>query len=104
MWLGLSEEIDKIFLGLNNTGYGLSPDFINKLGNKKASWLNKVVLNFVDTRKCELSRNFLFKEKNVNIFLNFNLAVGYQLKKSHPKLSKTIPWHYILEIDFYTME
>jgi hypothetical protein len=32
MWLGLSGEIDKIFSGLNNTGYGLSANYINKLG------------------------------------------------------------------------
>lgn len=35
MWLGLSGEIDKIFSGLNNTGYGLSANYINKLGKEE---------------------------------------------------------------------
>jgi len=35
MWLGLSGEIDRIFSGLSNTGYGLSANYFNKLGKIK---------------------------------------------------------------------
>ena len=31
MWLGLNDEIDKIFVGMKNIGYGLSDKYINKI-------------------------------------------------------------------------
>ena len=46
MWLGLSEEIDKIFLGLNNTGYGLSLNHMNKLGKI----ILKIKITFINSQ------------------------------------------------------
>ena len=48
MWLGLNDEIDKIFVGMKNIGYGLSDKYINKIDLPNKIFFNgKIFINLI---------------------------------------------------------